>query len=147
MYHLICEVVVVVPLVEPTCVIDNRVLLDFAWYVVMTRESLAPKEVFGVIDIFFFSSRRRHTRSDRDWSSDVCSSDLYNEMLSAAGLSLNTTDATEMMVVPASSYLGTELDETNGIVTIKSVRADSPAYRSEERRVGKECRSRWSPYH
>src|SRR5206468_7381849 len=25
----------------------------------------------------FFSSRRRHTRSDRDWSSDVCSSDLY----------------------------------------------------------------------
>src|SRR2546421_5800682 len=27
---------------------------------------------------FFFSSRRRHTRSDRDWSSDVCSSDLGN---------------------------------------------------------------------
>src|SRR3989440_1511338 len=27
--------------------------------------------------VFFFSSRRRHTRSDRDWSSDVCSSDLY----------------------------------------------------------------------
>src|SRR5206468_4938955 len=25
---------------------------------------------------FFFSSRRRHTRSDREWSSDVCSSDL-----------------------------------------------------------------------
>src|SRR2546421_8032353 len=37
----------------------------------------------GIIDLviaclvfFFFSSRRRHTRSDRDWSSDVCSSDL-----------------------------------------------------------------------
>src|SRR5699024_11796302 len=28
---------------------------------------------------FFFSSRRRHTRSKRDWSSDVCSSDLSNE--------------------------------------------------------------------
>src|SRR5699024_11247770 len=27
---------------------------------------------------FFFSSRRRHTRSKRDWSSDVCSSDLNN---------------------------------------------------------------------
>src|SRR2546421_6687434 len=26
---------------------------------------------------FLFSSRRRHTRSDRDWSSDVCSSDLF----------------------------------------------------------------------
>src|SRR6266513_4060236 len=29
-----------------------------------------------IIFIFFFSSRRRHTRSKRDWSSDVCSSDL-----------------------------------------------------------------------
>src|SRR2546421_6791283 len=29
---------------------------------------------------FFFSSRRRHTRSDRDWSSDVCSSDLRGEV-------------------------------------------------------------------
>src|SRR5207248_5648300 len=28
------------------------------------------------IDVFFFSSRRRHTRSYGDWSSDVCSSDL-----------------------------------------------------------------------
>src|SRR5699024_12095434 len=28
------------------------------------------------MDKFFFSSRRRHTRSKRDWSSDVCSSDL-----------------------------------------------------------------------
>src|SRR3989440_7308361 len=28
---------------------------------------------------FFFSSRRRHTRSDRDWSSDVCSSDLSHQ--------------------------------------------------------------------
>src|SRR5256884_6802846 len=27
--------------------------------------------------VFFFSSRRRHTRCSRDWSSDVCSSDLY----------------------------------------------------------------------
>src|SRR3989440_23435 len=31
---------------------------------------------FCLIFFFFFSSRRRHTRSDRDWSSDVCSSDL-----------------------------------------------------------------------
>src|SRR5256886_15640968 len=29
-----------------------------------------------IIDLFFFSSRRRHTRFDCDWSSDVCSSDL-----------------------------------------------------------------------
>src|SRR5690349_23626573 len=30
----------------------------------------------SVVLVFFFSSRRRHTRSLRDWSSDVCSSDL-----------------------------------------------------------------------
>src|SRR5699024_11724542 len=31
---------------------------------------------YSDINLFFFSSRRRHTRSKRDWSSDVCSSDL-----------------------------------------------------------------------
>src|SRR5256886_13805336 len=31
-----------------------------------------------LIFFFFFSSRRRHTRFDCDWSSDVCSSDLYH---------------------------------------------------------------------
>src|SRR2546421_10638221 len=35
---------------------------------------------------FFFSSRRRHTRSDRDWSSDVCSSDLVLERELACSL-------------------------------------------------------------
>src|SRR5256884_1952161 len=34
----------------------------------------------GVLS-FFFSSRRRHTRCSRDWSSDVCSSDLANVFL------------------------------------------------------------------
>src|SRR5699024_11675665 len=34
---------------------------------------------------FFFSSRRRHTRSKRDWSSDVCSSDLSNFEIVATG--------------------------------------------------------------
>src|SRR5690606_8763633 len=31
----------------------------------------------GHVDVFFFPSRRRHTRFSRDWSSDVCSSDLF----------------------------------------------------------------------
>src|SRR5699024_11399740 len=36
---------------------------------------------------FFFSSRRRHTRSKRDWSSDVCSSDLsFTDTLSASAM-------------------------------------------------------------
>ena len=33
--------------------------------------------VVVVVGVFFFSSRRRHTRCSRDWSSDVCSSDLW----------------------------------------------------------------------
>src|SRR5437868_14826633 len=39
---------------------------------------------------FFFSSRRRHTRSKRDWSSDVCSSDLITEPITAAKLAQDT---------------------------------------------------------
>src|SRR3989440_3293805 len=39
--------------------------------IVCSARLFGPCRVF-----FFFSSRRRHTRSDRDWSSDVCSSDL-----------------------------------------------------------------------
>src|SRR5438105_5312541 len=34
--------------------------------------------LLSIVFFFFFSSRRRHTRSTRDWSSDVCSSDLQN---------------------------------------------------------------------
>src|SRR3989440_868868 len=43
----------------------------------LTR-SIAAVRSFRII-LFFFSSRRRHTRSDRDWSSDVCSSDLKDD--------------------------------------------------------------------
>src|SRR5687768_18038813 len=83
---------------------------------------------------FFFSSRRRHTRCSRDWSSDVCSSDLeYGE---AGRESLE-----QQLYSEAPIYKDLE--------TVKL--ADSLAMllekRSEERRVGKECRSRWSPYH
>src|SRR5699024_7878157 len=47
---------------------------------------------------FFFSSRRRHTRSKRDWSSDVCSSDLASltvlkEIMDEPGLINASTDA------------------------------------------------------
>src|SRR5204863_1028075 len=41
----------------------------------VSEEVIALMKVVNVC-VFFFSSRRRHTRSLRDWSSDVCSSDL-----------------------------------------------------------------------
>src|SRR2546422_7707276 len=85
--------------------------------------------------IFFFSSRRRHTRCSRDWSSDVCSSDLAQ-----AGRNFDAVQVETKQV------------QGNIWMTLKQVQAAKPTWdyeplRSEERRVGKECRSRWSPYH
>src|SRR3712207_7320834 len=87
---------------------------------------------------FFFSSRRRHTRYWRDWSSDVCSSDLtsLDEGRFPLVLSGNCT-------VAIGTVTGCGCDRT-GVVWFD---AHGEAMRSEERRVGKECRSRWSPYH
>src|SRR2546430_13225049 len=42
----------------------------------LERSSIQDTLTMGVLCVFFFSSRRRHTRFDCDWSSDVCSSDL-----------------------------------------------------------------------
>src|SRR6516165_10949344 len=48
---------------------------------------------------FFFSSRRRHTRFDCDWSSDVCSSDLYDETSPISLMTLHTAKGLEFPVV------------------------------------------------
>src|SRR2546430_10322294 len=87
---------------------------------------------------FFFSSRRRHTRFDCDWSSDVCSSDLAQ--LAFSGTALHD------LLEPTSSYVSiVELGMYE--MTAKMHEQVGAKHRSEERRVGKECRSRWSPYH
>src|SRR5688572_33162529 len=83
---------------------------------------------------FFFSSRRRHTRFDCDWSSDVCSSDL-----TSASRRKPTNCATSAGASRVRAKTNRHASRTN--CTTNSGR------RSEERRVGKECRSRWSPYH
>src|SRR3712207_7970630 len=96
--------------------------------------------------IFFFSSRRRHTRYWRDWSSDVCSSDLtFREVRLAA-----ETVARE--VENRAPDLATSRwwkEERQGVFVDfnQNAKDRTTASRSEERRVGKECRSRWSPYH
>src|SRR3712207_6964006 len=85
---------------------------------------------------FFFSSRRRHTRYWRDWSSDVCSSDLpVGGPEQDPYLNLGVRVATRLSprrLLRACQHVEHELGRVR---------------RSEERRVGKECRSRWSPYH
>src|SRR5438067_10065787 len=90
---------------------------------------------------FFFSSRRRHTRSKRDWSSDVCSSDLLDKRFPAMSL----FDWLRPSPRKSSAELLAEARElaTQG----RFAEALRTYRRSEERRVGKECRSRWLPYH
>src|SRR5699024_11858125 len=78
--------------------------------------------------IFFFSSRRRHTRSKRDWSSDVCSSDLDITQLHPRTRQMVQTAASVEWTVVASKVEALALEYT----------------RSEERRVGKEWRSQWT---
>src|SRR5690349_25003128 len=87
--------------------------------------------------LFFFSSRRRHTRSLRDWSSDVCSSDLSAKCASE-------TRAVRL----GQSWRSDRLWQGFAFCTrVASEASKNVLCRSEERRVGKECRSRWSPYH
>src|SRR5690606_39891892 len=98
---------------------------------------------------FFFSSRRRHTRFSRDWSSDVCSSDLKREN-------------GDKLVMEVQQHLGEDsvrciaMDGTEGLTrgmevvdTGKAIAMPTgPQIRSEERRGGKECRSRrWRDEH
>src|SRR5438046_8322882 len=79
-----------------------------------------------VCDFFFFSSRRRHTRLVSDWSSDVCSSDL---------------GAFDKFAEKAKGKRGTA---TVDAAFLQEIEAWREQLRSEERRVGKECRSGWS---
>src|SRR5207253_4542861 len=88
--------------------------------------------------LFFFSSRRRHTRWPRDWSSDVCSSDLTNDGLLCASLAeqgLGLAYSPEPMVLEQLRAGGLQRVVERYAPTV-------PGYRSEERRVGKECRLR-----
>src|SRR2546421_6016726 len=69
---------------------------------------------------FFFSSRRRHTRSDRDWSSDVCSSDLngvrvFRPASLAAGLSQLREAGIQSVLCEGGGALGARL-LTDGLV-------------------------------
>src|SRR5437899_6433506 len=92
-------------------------------------DDICVEEGDGKTGNFFFSSRRRHTRCLSDWSSDVCSSDLKTSP------------------PRARSHRGGLVFLTSNMTSIISNRPTAIVLllRSEERRVGKECRSGWSP--
>src|SRR5260221_4534789 len=97
----------------------------------------------------FFSSRRRHTRSLCDWSSDVCSSDLQMRKQGSS------RQRCKPQIVVESLELHGYHTSVAGVASARfaswdlrhTITLESTQNRSEERRVGKECRSRWSPYH
>src|SRR2546429_4201572 len=125
------------------------------------------------LSLVFFSSRRRLTRCSRDWSSDVCSSDcsfFYQSFNSRANLTGAPGTFTPGTVSLGDTTKPPFVNPSPGVVTAPLTYSDTypesgstfghgpglagmdpniaqPRIRSEERRVGKECRSRWSPYH
>src|SRR5690606_40402273 len=87
---------------------------------------------------FFFSSRRRHTSFSRDWSSDVCSSDLIvvDETISGCEVTLPA------MNKPLEHVLSTLARLRQGSV-VKIQETWHLRGRSEERRVGKVWKHGW----
>src|SRR5260370_29945516 len=95
---------------------------------------------------FFFSSRRRHTIFKCDWSSDVCSSDLRFQH-ALVHVCNHRRDPAHVEIFLARTILAfVQLGHIllHRLVPMTAVRCVD---RSEERRVGKECRSRGWPYH
>src|SRR5699024_11650769 len=97
------------------------------------------------------SSRRRHTRSKREWSTDVCSSDRgIKEGLSFAKIEINYLlekyEGFLQQIEEIDNYVTdicSNLDETSKITQIKGIGiVTASGIRSEERRVGKERRYR-----
>src|SRR5207245_7228832 len=94
--------------------------------------------------IFFFSSRRRHTRCYRDWSSDVCSSDLLLRIYLVGQRSRWRADVSEAAALSKRrGKISVHCAESGGRCGARAlVRREvsgTGGQRSEERRVGKEC--------
>src|SRR5207245_3766436 len=98
------------------------------------------RELMTIV-LFFFSSRRRHTRCYRDWSSDVCSSDLEIEKRLVA-----CQRRAERRQARGQLGEQREAQQSGGRARRRHLELRDPAnQRSEERRVGKECRTWWTP--
>src|SRR5258706_10097798 len=121
---------------------------SFAEVIYVVRETLPIQHLLLVsvyFFFFFFSSRRRHTRLVSDWSSDVCSSDLPIRTSSENDASTCARPGCVRNRPWQSGRVRSR--DSNRTALCRCSRRDPRMGRSEERRVGKECRSRWSPYH
>src|SRR5690606_40499044 len=101
--------------------------------------------------------RRRHTRFSRDWSSDVCSSDLNVNNVAGTDITnptVSITSPSNGASVSGTVSINITATDNTGISSVfysidgvvANTKTSAPFSRSEERRVGKECRSGWSTY-
>src|SRR3546814_3472204 len=96
---------------------------------------------------FFFKQKTAYEMRISDWSSDVCSSDLFEALATRQQFSRRSTNlaAGLHLLLGQAGRVATASTSVTAQLTADGRR------RSEERRVGKECvstcRSRWSPYH
>src|SRR2546430_5290629 len=103
-------------------------------------------QVVPHLALFFFSSRRRHTRFDCDWSSDVCSSDL-ERLLTRPAVGAGAAGPVMIHDDPVAKAAASIMAQRDDLSRDLVPRHVGKRQRSEERRVGKEGRSRWAPYH
>src|SRR3546814_4851112 len=102
-----------------------------------------------VFFVFFFKQKPAYELRISDWSSDVCSSDLKESCadVGVLGALVGTMGALQANEV-VKELLGIGTSLAGSLLLFDSLET---TFRSEERRVGKECvstcRSRWSPYH
>src|SRR3546814_5777757 len=114
----------------------NMIELLLVYNKVVNQRGEVWKVVLTVVIVFFFKQKTAYEMRISDWSSDVCSSDLWNFYT-----------PTSMCPTSFCQTATSEMDRMSCIRLSLMVELE----RSEERRVGKECvstcRSRWSPYH
>src|SRR5256885_5219855 len=94
---------------------------------------------------FFFSSRRRHTRLQGDWSSDVCSSDLQTS--DPAGEDLGAQEVRDADALAGGGGLVGGADTAERRADLPGAGGALAGGRSGERRGGEEGRSRWAADH
>ena len=108
----------------------------FLFFFFQAEDGIRDWSVTGVQTcVFFFKQKTAYEIRNCDWSSDVCSSDLAAPALWMDYFSWQTS-----ILLPLALEISILWVIMLDYVYLK-------ACRSEERRVGKECRSRWSPYH
>ena len=131
-------------MVELSCVVVWMLVFIFVFFFVVM-----------LFVFFFFSSRRRHTRYISVTGVQTCALPIWDNLRQSGRI--GCANDYELFLKPivkllentqgASRHQGKIPAYTTGGLQVQKKVMNLQADRSEERRVGKECRSRWSPYH